>query len=136
MKKGTSSSPWALLLLLAGLVSAIALGFDFGIGMASAQDVSPSQCRDEIQQGISACLPVAMGQPPSPACCERVRVTHPECVCPYVTSEVATMVDPKRAKKLIEGCGRKVPPHYKCGSNIIISLYLHIVHQLTCLIPK
>ncbi|XP_030533703.1 uncharacterized protein LOC115743172 [Rhodamnia argentea] len=86
------------------------------INGAWGQGVSPSQCQDEIRKGISTCMAVAMGQPPSAACCALVRVAHAECVCPLVTPEVAAMIDVNRAKKLAEGCGRKIPPNFKCGS--------------------
>ncbi|KAL3737887.1 hypothetical protein ACJRO7_019415 [Eucalyptus globulus] len=104
--KGTSNASWALVLLL-WLVS---------ISGAWGQEVSPSQCQDEIRRGIGVCMAVVMGQPPSAACCARVRATHAECVCPLVTPEVAAMIDVDRVKKLAEGCGRNIPPHFKCGS--------------------
>lgn len=105
--KGTSNVSWALVFFL----------WFVSINVAWGQEVSPSQCQDEIRKGISACMAVAMGQPPSAACCARIRVTHAECVCPLVTPEAAKMIDVNRAKKLVEGCGRKIPPNFKCGSN-------------------
>ncbi|RVW70373.1 hypothetical protein CK203_060564 [Vitis vinifera] len=49
--------------------------------------------------------------------CSRVaRVTHVECVCPLITPKLAALIDVNKAVRVIEGCGRKVPRHYKCGS--------------------
>ncbi|KAJ6704029.1 hypothetical protein OIU85_029908 [Salix viminalis] len=78
--------------------------------------LSAAQCKVERRVGLNACKPVIYGKNPSPACCERVRVSHVECVCPVVTPKLAALVDLNRAIRLIEGCGRRVPRHYKCGS--------------------
>lgn len=91
------------------------------ISMSRAEEVSPSQCQEELQQGINGCIGVVMGQQPSPACCAFVRVTHLECVCPKVTPAIAAMINPKQIRKIAEGCGRKLPSHLKCGSKL--SLY-------------
>ena len=77
---------------------------------------SAAECKEERRLAINACKPVVYGKDPSPACCERARVTHIECVCPVITPKLAALIDVNRAVRLIEGCGRKVPRHYKCGS--------------------
>ncbi|CAB4301567.1 unnamed protein product [Prunus armeniaca] len=59
---------------------------------------------------------VIIGGSPSAYCCQRVRVRHFECVCPYVTPKVATLIPIGRTIKQIEGCGRSVPRNFKCGS--------------------
>ncbi|CBI38539.3 unnamed protein product, partial [Vitis vinifera] len=86
--------------------------------MASA-DTSPSQCKEERNLLVNACRPVLYGQNPSADCCQRVRVSHVECVCPYVSTKTAAIIEvlgvPKAVKK-IEGCGRTVPRKFKCGS--------------------
>ncbi|PIA31018.1 hypothetical protein AQUCO_05300090v1 [Aquilegia coerulea] len=78
--------------------------------------LNASQCKEERRIGINACKAVIHGRLPSPECCERVRVSHVECVCPEITPKLAALVDVNRAIKLIQGCGRRVPRHYKCGS--------------------
>jgi hypothetical protein len=86
------------------------------VRMGSAEEISAAQCKEERRIGINACKAVLYGKLPSPACCERVRVTHIECVCPDVTPKLAALIDVNRAIRLIEGCGRRVPHHFKCGS--------------------
>ncbi|KAF5178355.1 hypothetical protein FRX31_032059 [Thalictrum thalictroides] len=78
--------------------------------------LNESQCKEERRIGINACKPVIHGRLPSPECCERVRVSHVECVCPEITPALAALVDMNRAIRLIQGCGRRVPRHFKCGS--------------------
>ncbi|OMP11492.1 hypothetical protein CCACVL1_00489, partial [Corchorus capsularis] len=77
--------------------------------------LSAAQCKQERTLAENACKPVIYGKLPSPECCQRVRVTHLECVCPVITPQLAALIDLNRAIRLIEGCGRKVPRHYKCG---------------------
>ncbi|KAF5735113.1 hypothetical protein HS088_TW15G00613 [Tripterygium wilfordii] len=85
------------------------------VKMASAGP-SAAQCKEERRIGVNACKPVLYGKLPSPECCQRVRVTHIECVCPVITPKLAALIDLNRAVRLVEGCGRRVPRHYKCGS--------------------
>ncbi|XVF13494.1 hypothetical protein REPUB_Repub08aG0212700 [Reevesia pubescens] len=85
------------------------------VEMAGAA-LSDAQCKEERNLAINACKPVVYGKLPTPECCQRVRVTHLECVCPVITPQLAALIDLNRAIRLIEGCGRKVPRHYKCGS--------------------
>ncbi|KAI5655798.1 hypothetical protein M9H77_32985 [Catharanthus roseus] len=75
-----------------------------------------AQCKEERRLGINACKPVIYGKLPSPECCARVRITDIECVCPIITPKLAALVDVNRAIRLVEGCGRRVPRHFKCGS--------------------
>ncbi|KAL6320896.1 hypothetical protein AAG906_010705 [Vitis piasezkii] len=49
--------------------------------MASA-DTSPSECKEERDLLVNACRPVLYFRSPSADCCQRVRVSHVECVCP------------------------------------------------------
>ncbi|XVE57542.1 hypothetical protein DITRI_Ditri04bG0098600 [Diplodiscus trichospermus] len=79
-------------------------------------ELSAAECKEERSLAVNACKPVVYGKLPSPECCQRVRVTHLECVCPVITPKLAALIDLNRAIRLIEGCGRKVPRHYKCGS--------------------
>ncbi|KAL9433939.1 hypothetical protein AB3S75_024575 [Citrus x aurantiifolia] len=83
---------------------------------ASAAGLSAAQCKEERRIGLNECKPVLYGKLPSPSCCERVRVSHIECVCPVITPKLAALIDVNRAIRLIEGCGRRVPRHFKCGS--------------------
>ncbi|XP_050228626.1 uncharacterized protein LOC130014564 [Mercurialis annua] len=75
-----------------------------------------AQCKEEIRLGLNACKPVVYGKSPSAECCHRVRVSHVECVCPEITPKVAVLIDINRAVRLVQGCGRRVPRHFKCGS--------------------
>ena len=85
------------------------------VRMGSAA-ISDAQCKEERRIGINACKAVFYGKLPTPACCERLRVTHIECVCADVTPKFAALIDVNRAVRLVEGCGRRVPHHFKCGS--------------------
>ncbi|KAF4362533.1 hypothetical protein F8388_011360 [Cannabis sativa] len=87
----------------------------YGAEVASAQ-LSNAQCHEERRIGLNACKAVLVGRPPSAACCQRVRVTHVQCVCQVITPKLAAYIDLKRAIPLIQGCGRRVPRHFKCGS--------------------
>ncbi|KAH7537720.1 hypothetical protein FEM48_Zijuj03G0122900 [Ziziphus jujuba var. spinosa] len=79
-------------------------------------DTSPSQCKEEKDLLVKECKPIIFGSKPSGSCCQRIRVTHVECVCPLVTPKIASLINVKRVIKQIEGCGRTVPHHFKCGS--------------------
>ncbi|KAK2983057.1 hypothetical protein RJ640_006444 [Escallonia rubra] len=101
--RGRSRTVMVVLLVLMTLL---------GMKMGSAAD-----CEEEKRLGIQACKPVIFGQQPSPACCERARVSTPECICPAISPKVAFLIGgAKRLVRLVEGCGRRVPPGYKCGS--------------------
>ncbi|CDP03077.1 unnamed protein product [Coffea canephora] len=86
-----------------------------GIGGANAQ-LSPSECNQERRLIENSCRPVAFGAQPSAGCCQLVRAAHVECVCPYVTPKLAALVGAQRMIKLVRGCGRPVPPNFRCGS--------------------
>ncbi|CAK9184580.1 unnamed protein product [Ilex paraguariensis] len=77
---------------------------------------TPNQCKEEKRLLVNACRGVIFGQNPSAACCQRVRVTQVECVCPSVTSKLAALIGVQRAIKQIQGCGRAIPRNFKCGS--------------------
>ncbi|GAB2271913.1 hypothetical protein Dimus_006741 [Dionaea muscipula] len=88
-----------------------------GISSAGAGAVStPPTCKAERRMLVNACEPVIMRQPPSPLCCERLRVTHVECVCSVITPKLAPLIDVNHAVQVIQSCGRRVPRHFKCGS--------------------
>ncbi|KAH1074957.1 hypothetical protein J1N35_027285 [Gossypium stocksii] len=97
------------------MVVVITVSVMWGVEMATAE-LSAAQCKQERNLAITACKPVVYGKLPSPECCQRVRVTHLECVCPVITPKIAALIDVNRAIRLIQGCGRSVPRHYKCGS--------------------
>ncbi|XP_008786508.2 uncharacterized protein LOC103704828 [Phoenix dactylifera] len=101
----------AAVLLLAVVVVAAAVG-----AMPTHAGMSAAACKAERRALINACKAVLYGELPSPPCCERVRVSHVECVCPVITPKLAALVDVNRFVGLIEGCGRRVPHHFKCGS--------------------
>ncbi|GKV45511.1 hypothetical protein SLEP1_g52583 [Rubroshorea leprosula] len=79
-------------------------------------DMNPSQCKEERRLLVNACWPVIFGRNPSSYCCQRVGVTHVECVCPVVTPKLAALIGVERTIKQIESCGRTVPHNFKCGS--------------------
>ncbi|KAL6279873.1 hypothetical protein ACE6H2_016754 [Prunus campanulata] len=111
-RRPSSSSPTFGLLL----VLVVVLGMGEVIKMGGAAP-SAAQCHEERALAVTACMPVVFGKLPTPQCCERARVSHTECICPVITPKVAaTIHDINRAVRLIEGCGRRVPRHFKCGS--------------------
>ncbi|KAJ4849314.1 hypothetical protein Tsubulata_019116 [Turnera subulata] len=99
------------------LVIAVLCLLEVMINKAGAE-LSAAACKEERWIGLNACKPVIYGKLPPPECCERVRVSHGECLCADVTPILAALIDVDRAVRLIEGCGRRVPRHYKCGSII------------------
>ncbi|KAK6275801.1 PREDICTED: uncharacterized protein LOC18605249 [Theobroma cacao] len=102
---------WAGTVILVVVVVACVSEVPMGRG-----DMSPSQCKEEQRLLVNACRAVIFGRSPSPSCCERVRVTHVECVCPVITPQLAALIGVERTIKQIEGCGRTVPHNFKCGS--------------------
>ncbi|KAK1564703.1 hypothetical protein Q3G72_009651 [Acer saccharum] len=84
--------------------------------VVSGAVLSPSQCMEERRLGVNACKAVVFGQAPSAACCERVRVSHFECVCPVVTPKLTSLISVNSVINLLKRCGRRVPRHFKCGS--------------------
>lgn len=114
---------------MALVVLVVVMGGMWEVQMAGAA-LSAAECKQERNLAVNACKPVVYGKLPSPECCQRVRVTHLECVCPVITPQLAALIDLNRAIRLIEGCGRRVPRHYKCGSKHLSfsfpSLYIKI----------
>lgn len=78
--------------------------------------MSARQCKEEVRLGVNACKAVMNGKSPSADCCQRIRVSHVECICPVITPKLAALIDANRALRLVQGCGRRVPRHFKCGS--------------------
>ncbi|XP_031112092.1 uncharacterized protein LOC116016066 [Ipomoea triloba] len=81
-----------------------------------ADALTPAECKEERRILVNACKAVITKRPPTAFCCERLRVTHVECVCPVITPTLAALIDVNYAIKVIQGCGRQVPRHFKCGS--------------------
>ncbi|KAK2965358.1 hypothetical protein RJ640_013821 [Escallonia rubra] len=105
------------------------------VKMASAAAPSPAECKEEQRLGINACSPVLSGQQPSAACCERVRVSHVECICPSISPWLATRIGNDRFVRLVRGCGRSFPPRAKCGraqlkslENVILDAVMYTKH--------
>ncbi|KAF2299188.1 hypothetical protein GH714_030930 [Hevea brasiliensis] len=105
-----------IVLLVAGVMSI------WDVKTASAA-LSAAQCKEERRLGLNACKPVVYGRPPSPQCCERIRVTHIECVCPDVTPKIAALIDMNRAVRIIEGCGRRVSPLHENWAGCAIDVF-------------
>lgn len=76
---------------------------------------SAAECKQERKILVNACKAVITRKPPTPYCCERLRVTHVSCVCPVITPQLAALIDVNYAIKVIQGCGIQVPRHFKCG---------------------
>ncbi|KAK9068045.1 hypothetical protein SSX86_012156 [Deinandra increscens subsp. villosa] len=85
------------------------------LAMASAAP-SAARCKKERTLAIKACNSVLYGRLPSPSCCLRIRVSRMSCICSVVTPKLAALIDPNRFAKLIEGCGRRLPHPFQCGS--------------------
>ncbi|KAF8379184.1 hypothetical protein HHK36_028613 [Tetracentron sinense] len=106
---GMKGNSWAFMLLFVLLV--------VGKWEVKVAAVTANECKEERRLGTKACRPVVYGSVPSPACCERVRVTRIECVCPFVSPKLADLINANlnHIAKQIEGCGRRLPSHFKCG---------------------
>uniref|UniRef100_A0A803R520 Bifunctional inhibitor/plant lipid transfer protein/seed storage helical domain-containing protein n=1 Tax=Cannabis sativa TaxID=3483 RepID=A0A803R520_CANSA len=78
--------------------------------------VTTNQCKNERTQLVNECRPVIFGQDPSNNCCQRVRVIHVECICPYLTPKFANLINLARTAKQIRSCGRNIPHNFKCGA--------------------
>ncbi|KAM7462331.1 hypothetical protein LguiA_030452 [Lonicera macranthoides] len=76
--------------------------------------LTEAQCRAERDDLVQDCKSVVARMPPSPLCCQRIRGAHVECVCPVITPKLAPFIDIDYAVRVIQGCGRIVPRHYKC----------------------
>ncbi|KAI3828929.1 hypothetical protein L1987_03040 [Smallanthus sonchifolius] len=85
------------------------------LAMASAAP-SASQCKKERKLAVNACKSMLYGRLPSPSCCQRIRVSHIKCICSVLTPKLAALINVNHFIKLIEGCGRRLPRHLKCGS--------------------
>lgn len=85
-------------------------------GMGSEKSKCRNECKEDIRLGVNACKSVINGKSPSADCCQRIRVSHVECICPVITPKLAALIDANRAIRLVQGCGRRVPRHFKCGS--------------------
>ncbi|XP_059630942.1 uncharacterized protein LOC132273864 [Cornus florida] len=110
-KRAIGRSSRACVVLLVALMGVVVM---WNAGSVGA--LTEAQCHEERNILVSACKPVLTRKPPSPFCCERVRVTHVECVCSVITPKLAPLIDVNYAIKVVQGCGRQVPRHYKCGS--------------------
>ncbi|XP_057477488.1 uncharacterized protein LOC130765261 [Actinidia eriantha] len=100
-------------IILALLVVVVVVGWEARMAIAAQ---TPAQCKEERRVGINACKQVVYGKLPTPECCERIRASHFECMCPVITPKLAALIDVNRFVRLIQGCGKKVPRHFKCGS--------------------
>ncbi|KAF3625133.1 hypothetical protein FXO37_31027 [Capsicum annuum] len=107
--------PWSMLMAMLVILTLVINSFE--VKFANAK-MSESACKEERRIGVNACKPVLYGKVPSPKCCERIRLTHIECVCSVITPKLAALVDIKAAVRIVEGCGRRVPRNYKCGTMV------------------
>ncbi|KAJ4712615.1 Bifunctional inhibitor/plant lipid transfer protein/seed storage helical domain protein, partial [Melia azedarach] len=86
------------------------------VRMVGGEGLSPSQCMEERRLGVNACKLIIFGQPPSPACCARLRANHYECICPSITPKLASLISVNQTISLLKTCGKRVPRHFKCGN--------------------
>ncbi|XP_010053545.1 uncharacterized protein LOC104441967 [Eucalyptus grandis] len=112
MKGLGSEGVWTLVMVLG--LALVALSEVRAVHGAAR--LSPTQCKEERRLAVNTCKPIVFGQPPSPGCCERVRLSHYQCVCPVFTPRVANLINVNKAIKLFQSCGRRIPHHFKCGS--------------------
>ncbi|ERN19999.1 hypothetical protein AMTR_s00071p00157560 [Amborella trichopoda] len=94
---------WALILLVF-------------VCVCQVSSVHGVDCKSEVRTFVNACKALVYGNPPTQECCAAIRTVHTECICPKITPRLAALIDVKRAVKIVQGCGRHVPRHYKCGS--------------------
>ncbi|CAK9169855.1 unnamed protein product, partial [Ilex paraguariensis] len=80
---------WAFMVLLG--MTMVILG-EVTMVHANGGQLSPSQCNSERQLLTNACRPVVFGQPATPVCCQRVRISHFECICPMFTPKLASIL--------------------------------------------
>lgn len=78
--------------------------------------MTAGECKEERRVLVNACKSLLARVGPSSFCCQRLRVSHVECVCPVITPKLAALIDVNYAVKVIQSCGRQVPRHFKCGS--------------------
>ncbi|XP_057978702.1 uncharacterized protein LOC131165063 isoform X2 [Malania oleifera] len=102
--------------MLVVVVVVVAAAAVWNAGGAAAGGLTARQCKAERDALIGACMPAVARKPPSTFCCLRIRVSHTECVCPEITPKVVSLIDINYAIKVVRGCGRPVPRHFKCGS--------------------
>ena len=115
MKKRGGGSSWMLLVALVVVVVVVVLCEMMSLVDGTGGNLSPGQCKEEGRLLVDKCRPLVFGQPPSPACCARVRVTHVDCVCP-IDPKLAALITLDLVTKTLKTCGRAVPHHLKCGS--------------------
>ncbi|XP_050203836.1 uncharacterized protein LOC126653888 [Mercurialis annua] len=84
--------------------------------MTACAGPNAAQCKQERTLDLNACKPVIYQKPPSAECCHRIRVSHAECFCPLMTPKLVKLLNVTKVIGIIEGCGRRVPRHFKCGS--------------------
>ncbi|KAF3625132.1 hypothetical protein FXO37_31026 [Capsicum annuum] len=103
--------PWSMLMAMLVILTLVINSFE--VKLASAK-MSERACKEERRICVNACKSILYGKVPSPKCCERIRLTHIECVCGVITPKLAALIDIKYAIRVVEGCGRRVPRNYKC----------------------
>ncbi|KAK9162025.1 hypothetical protein Syun_002927 [Stephania yunnanensis] len=54
--------------------------------------LSHAECKLLVNILVSACSEVINRKPPSDYCCQRIRVTPEECVCPRITPQLAVLI--------------------------------------------
>ncbi|KAL6123441.1 hypothetical protein ACLB2K_075963 [Fragaria x ananassa] len=81
----TAERAWSIVNLSVKLVPLDPIFGVWDVVPVAVADTTPSQCKEEKKLWVDACKAVATGSNPSPYCCQRLRVTHLECVCPYIT---------------------------------------------------
>ncbi|XAR54884.1 hypothetical protein NMG60_11030211 [Bertholletia excelsa] len=117
-KRSCSLSGEFLVLLLLVLVGST--------GDVVRAEMSPTRCEEERILSKNACRSVLFGRPPSPACCERVRLSSCESVCIMFTPKAASLINAQNFALLLQVCGKRVPRPFDCGSKLALSLSLSV----------
>ncbi|OVA05225.1 Bifunctional inhibitor/plant lipid transfer protein/seed storage helical domain [Macleaya cordata] len=113
---GSSSSRRGLMKVFLVVVLMLVVVMNWEI-VRKVDAVTAAECKVERRLLVNACKDVVGGSPASAYCCKRIRVTHIiECVCPVITPKLAALIDVNKAVRVIQGCGKRVPRHFKCGS--------------------
>jgi hypothetical protein len=96
--------------------------------MGSAALLSTAECKEEVDMLTKECiLSIRHKTNASPRCCELVRASHAQCVCPKATLTESMILEFHLvdAIRFVERCGLRVPLHFKCGSKFDSSFTFH-----------
>ncbi|KAE8055497.1 hypothetical protein FH972_012335 [Carpinus fangiana] len=82
---------------------------------------SAAECKEEVDMLTKECiLSIRHKTNASPRCCELVRASHAQCVCPKATLTESIILKFRLvdAIRFVGHCGLRVPLHFKCGNKV------------------